>query len=134
MVLKQNLGFELCIRHSPLISIKYLPTFMDAGEDVVFIANDWHTALIPCYLKTIYKPKGVYKSARVGTLFACLELSNIRIMVSQLLLKSEDFCFVNFQVAFCIHNIAYQGRFGFTDFSLLNLPDEFKSSFEFVDG
>ncbi|XP_059456997.1 granule-bound starch synthase 1, chloroplastic/amyloplastic-like [Corylus avellana] len=71
------------------------------GEDVVFIANDWHTALIPCYLKTIYKPKGIYKSARV---------------------------------AFCIHNIAYQGRFGFTDFSLLNLPDEFKSSFEFVDG
>ncbi|KAE7999290.1 hypothetical protein FH972_003737 [Carpinus fangiana] len=71
------------------------------GEDVVFIANDWHTALIPCYLKTLYKPKGIYKSARV---------------------------------AFCIHNIAYQGRFGFTDFSLLSLPDEFKSSFEFIDG
>ncbi|XP_030488052.2 granule-bound starch synthase 1, chloroplastic/amyloplastic-like isoform X2 [Cannabis sativa] len=71
------------------------------GEDVVFIANDWHTALIPCYLKAIYKAKGLYKSAKV---------------------------------AFCIHNIAYQGRFAFTDFSLLNLPDTFKSSFDFIDG
>ncbi|KAL6126374.1 hypothetical protein ACLB2K_074425 [Fragaria x ananassa] len=71
------------------------------GEDVVFIANDWHTALLPCYLKAIYKPKGIYKSAKV---------------------------------AFCIHNIAYQGRFAFADFSLLNLPAVFKSSFDFIDG
>ncbi|GKU87859.1 hypothetical protein SLEP1_g2192 [Rubroshorea leprosula] len=71
------------------------------GEDVVFIANDWHCALLPCYLKSMYKPKGLYKTAKV---------------------------------AFCIHNIAYQGRFAFSDFSLLNLPDEFKSSFDFIDG
>ncbi|CAL5331352.1 unnamed protein product [Camellia sinensis] len=32
--------------------------------DVVFIANDWHTALLPCYLKTKYKPMGIYKNAR----------------------------------------------------------------------
>lgn len=38
------------------------------------------------------------------------------------------------QVAFCIHNIAYQGRFPFTDFSLLNLPDDFRGSFDFIDG
>ncbi|KAL4622063.1 hypothetical protein ACB092_06G270000 [Castanea dentata] len=71
------------------------------GEEVIFIANDWHTALIPCYLKTIYKPRGIYSTTRV---------------------------------AVCIHNIAYQGRFAFTDFSLLNLPDELKSSFDFIDG
>ncbi|XP_023520496.1 granule-bound starch synthase 1, chloroplastic/amyloplastic-like [Cucurbita pepo subsp. pepo] len=71
------------------------------GEDVVFVANDWHTALLPCYLKTMYQAKGIYKSAKV---------------------------------AFCIHNIAYQGRFAFSDFSLLNLPDQFKSSFDFTDG
>nr|ABK25128.1 unknown [Picea sitchensis] len=71
------------------------------GEDVVFIANDWHTALLPCYLKSIYKPAG---------------------------------SFTNAKVAYCIHNIAYQGRFSFSDFSLLNLPDEFKSSFDFIDG
>ncbi|XP_077234141.1 granule-bound starch synthase 1, chloroplastic/amyloplastic-like [Tasmannia lanceolata] len=71
------------------------------GEDVVFIANDWHTALIPCYLKSMYKPQGIYKNAKV---------------------------------VFCMHNIAYQGRFAFSDFSLLNLPDQFKSSFDFVDG
>ncbi|KAK0587492.1 hypothetical protein LWI29_023808 [Acer saccharum] len=71
------------------------------GEDVVFIANDWHTALVPCYLETMYQSRGIYTNAKV---------------------------------AFCIHNIAYQGRFSFSDFSLLNLPDEFKSSFDFIDG
>ncbi|KAF5206692.1 Glycogen synthase [Thalictrum thalictroides] len=71
------------------------------GEDVVFIANDWHTAILPCYLKSMYQSQGIYKSAKV---------------------------------AFCIHNIAYQGRFPFSDFSLLNLPDSFKSSFDFMDG
>nr|AAC70779.1 granule-bound glycogen (starch) synthase [Astragalus membranaceus] len=71
------------------------------GEDVVFVANDWHTALLPCYLKSLYKSKGIYKSAKV---------------------------------AFCIHNIAYQGRHAFSDLSLLNLPNEFRSSFDFIDG
>ncbi|CAM8985599.1 unnamed protein product [Rhodiola kirilowii] len=71
------------------------------GEDVLFIANDWHTALLPCYLKSMYKSKGMYQNAKV---------------------------------AFCIHNIAYQGRFAFGDFSLLNLPNEFRSSFDFTDG
>ncbi|KAL9269369.1 Granule-bound starch synthase 1, chloroplastic/amyloplastic-like protein [Drosera capensis] len=71
------------------------------GEDVVFIANDWHTALLPCYLKSMYQSRGIYKTAKV---------------------------------AYCIHNIAYQGRFAFSDFSLLNLPDEFKGSFDFLDG
>ncbi|XP_021276394.1 granule-bound starch synthase 1, chloroplastic/amyloplastic [Herrania umbratica] len=71
------------------------------GEDVVFIANDWHTALVPCYLKSMYQSRGIYMNAKV---------------------------------AFCIHNIAYQGRFSFADFSLLNLPDRFKSSFDFIDG
>lgn len=71
------------------------------GEDVVFIANDWHTGILPCYLKSMYKANGIYKSANV---------------------------------LFCIHNIAYQGRFGFSDFALLNLPDRFKASFDFIDG
>ncbi|GMH09606.1 hypothetical protein Nepgr_011447 [Nepenthes gracilis] len=71
------------------------------GEDVVFIANDWHTALLPCYLKSMYKSRGIYKNAKV---------------------------------VFCIHNIAYQGRFAFSDFSFLNLPDKFKGSFDFIDG
>ncbi|XP_039169312.1 granule-bound starch synthase 1, chloroplastic/amyloplastic-like [Eucalyptus grandis] len=71
------------------------------GEDVVFIANDWHTTLLPCYLKTMYQSRGLYKNAKV---------------------------------AFCIHSIAYQGRFPFRDFTLVNLPNEFKSSFDFIDG
>ncbi|XP_039067705.1 granule-bound starch synthase 1, chloroplastic/amyloplastic-like isoform X2 [Hibiscus syriacus] len=71
------------------------------GENVVFVANDWHTALLPCYLKSMYQSRGIYMHAKV---------------------------------AFCIHNIAYQGRFAFADFTLLNLPDQFKSSFDFIDG
>ncbi|GAB2300802.1 hypothetical protein Dimus_034836 [Dionaea muscipula] len=71
------------------------------GENVVFFANDWHTALLPCYLKSMYQSRGIYKTAKV---------------------------------VFCIHNIAYQGRFAFSDFSLLNLPVEFKGSFDFIDG
>lgn len=71
------------------------------GEDVIFIANDWHTAPLPCYLKSMYQTRGIYKNAKV---------------------------------AFCIHNIAYQGRHAFGDFSLLNLPNEFRSSFDFTDG
>ncbi|KAL6004129.1 hypothetical protein ACLOJK_004676 [Asimina triloba] len=71
------------------------------GEDVIFVANDWHTGPLPCYLKSLYQVHGMYKNAKV---------------------------------AFCIHNIAYQGRFAFSDFSFLNLPDQFKSSFDFIDG
>ncbi|XVE64581.1 hypothetical protein DITRI_Ditri07aG0112000 [Diplodiscus trichospermus] len=71
------------------------------GEDVVFIANDWHTALLPCYLKSMYQSRGIYMNAKV---------------------------------AFCIHNIAYQGRFAFADFSLIGLPDRFKGSLDFIDG
>ncbi|KAK8585992.1 hypothetical protein V6N13_130518 [Hibiscus sabdariffa] len=70
-------------------------------EDIIFIANDWHTGLLPCYLKSLYQSRGIYMNARV---------------------------------AFCIHNISYQGRFPFSDFSVLNLPDRFKSSFDFFDG
>ncbi|KAK9724906.1 hypothetical protein RND81_05G107300 [Saponaria officinalis] len=71
------------------------------GDDVVFVANDWHTALLPCYLKTVYQPRGIYRNAKV---------------------------------AFCIHNIVYQGRFAISDYRLLNLPEELKAAFDFVDG
>ncbi|CAB4273743.1 unnamed protein product [Prunus armeniaca] len=92
---------ERISRTTNLDSACYASSRSTKREEVVFIANDWHTALLPCYLKAIYQPKGIYKSAKV---------------------------------AFCIHNVAYQGRFAFADFALLNLPDEFKSSFDFIDG
>ncbi|CAI5934074.1 unnamed protein product [Closterium sp. NIES-65] len=70
------------------------------GEDVVFVANDWHSALVPCYLRAFYKPYNQFSSAKV---------------------------------AFCTHNIAYQGRFPIDDFNLLNLPEGFRDSFAFYD-
>ncbi|KAF8662170.1 hypothetical protein HU200_056365 [Digitaria exilis] len=42
--------------------------------------------------------------------------------------------YMNAKTAFCIHNISYQGRFAFSDYSELNLPERFKSSFDFIDG
>ncbi|CAD5190917.1 unnamed protein product [Musa acuminata subsp. malaccensis] len=33
-------------------------------EDVVLVANNWHTALLPCYLETMYQSHSIYKNAR----------------------------------------------------------------------
>lgn len=43
------------------------------GENVVFVANDWHTALLPCYLKSDYKPSGQFLNAKVSELH-CMQL------------------------------------------------------------
>eukprot|EP00210_Caulerpa_lentillifera_P004667 g4452.t1 len=42
--------------------------------------------------------------------------------------------FRNTKCIFCVHNIAFQGRFWQQDFSLLRLPESSKYRFEFVDG
>jgi glycogen synthase len=34
------------------------------GEDCIFIANDWHAALVPVYLAAKYRSHGVYTNAR----------------------------------------------------------------------
>nr|ALB36782.1 GBSSIa [Chenopodium neomexicanum] len=84
----------LNLNNNPLYSGPY-------GEDVVFIANDWHSALLPAYLKSMYKPRGIYRNAKV---------------------------------AFCIHNMVYQGRFALEDYPRLHLPEELKPAFDFFDG
>eukprot|EP01025_Chloroclados_australasicus_P048520 TRINITY_DN54_c8_g1_i3.p1 TRINITY_DN54_c8_g1~~TRINITY_DN54_c8_g1_i3.p1 ORF type:complete len:648 (+),score=104.64 TRINITY_DN54_c8_g1_i3:27-1970(+) len=71
------------------------------GEDVVFVANDWHSALVPALIKYVYQPKGEFTDAKV---------------------------------VFCVHNIAFQGRFWREDFARLNLPEECAPLFEFQDG
>lgn len=39
------------------------------GEDVIFHANDWHTALVPVYLEALYREVGLYpRAASVLTL------------------------------------------------------------------
>jgi starch synthase len=43
------------------------------GEDCVFIANDWHAALVPVYLAAKYRAHGVYKNAR-----AIMAIHNLR--------------------------------------------------------
>lgn len=34
------------------------------GDDCIFIANDWHGALVPVYLAAKYRPNGTYGAAR----------------------------------------------------------------------
>lgn len=34
------------------------------GQECLFVANDWHTALVPVYLAAKYRPHGVYQEAR----------------------------------------------------------------------
>ena len=34
------------------------------GEDVVFVANDWHSSLVPVILNKVYRPAGMYTAAK----------------------------------------------------------------------
>lgn len=77
--------------------------------------------------------KGHVYECQGNGLWPCWNLSGFWLMWACKILKLT-LCLVIWQVAFCIHNIAYQGRFAFGDFSHLNLPDRFKSSFDFIDG
>lgn len=43
------------------------------GEEVIFVANDWHAALVPVYLASKYRPHGVYTDAR-----SILAIHNLR--------------------------------------------------------
>eukprot|EP00878_Enallax_costatus_P000485 GHUV01000577.1.p1 GENE.GHUV01000577.1~~GHUV01000577.1.p1 ORF type:complete len:622 (+),score=214.06 GHUV01000577.1:161-1867(+) len=80
-------------------SVKALP--FGPGEDCVFVANDWHSALVPLLLKDVYQPSGQFK---------------------------------NTKVAFCIHNIAFQGRFWPESFKDMALPQAALSKLGFQDG
>ena len=44
------------------------------GENVLFVANDWHAAMVPSYLAARYRRNGVYKDAR--SIFAIHNLSH----------------------------------------------------------
>ena len=71
------------------------------GEGCTFVANDWHSALVPVLLKDVYQPAGQFTDAKV---------------------------------AFCVHNVAFQGRFWREDFSELALPAASLDKFAFADG
>ena len=71
------------------------------GEGVTFVANDWHSALVPVLLRDVYKPSGQFTDAKC---------------------------------AFCVHNIAFQGRFWEDTWEHLGLPEASKTLFEFEDG
>jgi granule-bound starch synthase len=80
-------------------SVKVLP--FGPGEDCVFVANDWHSGLVPLLIKDVYQPRGQFKKAKV---------------------------------AFCIHNIAFQGRFWPESFKDMALPPASLEKLGFKDG
>ncbi|KAI8464053.1 MAG: hypothetical protein J3K34DRAFT_441759 [Monoraphidium minutum] len=43
------------------------------GQDITFLANDWHGSLVPVYLAAKYRPHGVYEHAR-----SILAIHNLR--------------------------------------------------------
>jgi len=80
-------------------AVRVLP--FGPGECCTFIANDWHSALVPVLLKDVYQPRGEFKKAKV---------------------------------AFCVHNVAFQGRFWRDSFIETGLPDSSLEKFAFEDG
>uniref|UniRef100_A0A7S0MWB4 Starch synthase, chloroplastic/amyloplastic n=1 Tax=Pyramimonas obovata TaxID=1411642 RepID=A0A7S0MWB4_9CHLO len=50
------------LNHAAFEAQKLLP--FGYGEDVVFVANDWHTGLAPVILKTVYQAKGEFTKAK----------------------------------------------------------------------
>lgn len=34
------------------------------GENVLFVPNDWHAALLPLYMKSLYRTRGIYTNAK----------------------------------------------------------------------
>lgn len=45
-------------------AVKALP--FGPGENCVFVANDWHSAMVPVLLKEVYQPKGQFLNAKVA--------------------------------------------------------------------
>jgi hypothetical protein len=57
-------GLFLCRTGEPLNEVY--------GQDVLFVANDWHAALLPLLLTARFRPYGVYANAR-----CCLAIHNL---------------------------------------------------------
>ena len=56
------------------------------GEECVFVANDWHAALLPVLLAAKYRTHGVYKAAR-----SILAIHNLRHQAGVLTLTPDPF-------------------------------------------
>jgi hypothetical protein len=74
-----NLAWRSCSRLNTLAGAQ--------GEDCVFVANDWHSALVPIMIKDVYQPRGEYLKAKVAF---CIH--NIAFQVSQLRSHSQCTC------------------------------------------
>lgn len=102
-------------RHDVLI-------FLYAGEDVIFVANDWHTALIPCYLKSMYQPRGIYMNARVGLNLTGLLFCSAIIYIVFSYLPNLTFM-VNSQALQIFFLVAVNTRLFFVSTTLLTKED-----------
>ena len=53
----------LAALEAPLV-VDFSPARAPSRDDPIFIANDWHAALVPVYLASKFRPNGVYAGAR----------------------------------------------------------------------
>jgi len=65
-----NLGRFTMLSEAALEIVKHLhpgsPDVPVYGEQSVIVANDWHTALLPVLLKTVYQPRGEFLPTKVA--------------------------------------------------------------------
>ena len=128
------------------------------GQDCVFIANDWHSGLVPVYLASRFRPSGVYKvmmrpsrkrrsqRCRVACndhdceLFARLRIDAPKIALAALqgfgqpqsATVSHGMPSQDARSVFAIHNLAYQGVFPESAFNAFGLSREWFDRFRFV--
>jgi len=64
---RDNLFRYALLSRAALEAARWMPALDGErlGDDVVFHANDWHTGLLPVYLKALYQPLGALRGARV---------------------------------------------------------------------
>ena len=86
----------------------------EATRKIVYVGNDWPTALLMLRLVYDIREGG---PADLGVAGDVLDFTDA-LVLRQLLLRR----IVSAACAFCIHNLAYQGKFSVEDFSRLCLP------------
>lgn len=96
--------------------------------NLVFIANDWHTALLPVYLKAYYRDNGLMKYTR-----SILVIHNIAHQVCPCSIK--PICFKSrHRFCICLSCIyLIQGRGPLDDFSCVDLPQHYIDFFKLYD-
>eukprot|EP00955_Chlamydomonas_euryale_P111906 366097-Chlamydomonas_euryale.AAC.19 len=109
------------------------------GDDnCVFIANDWHTAMLPVYLQARVMQGGQPVRARCCVVFSfvvlhsfhCEVVDTVALLHRTLQAHYRDYNQMTYSRAvFVIHNMAHQGRGPYDEINQFELSNEYKEKF-----